>query len=254
MSRRLLLLFSVLLYFSCSQSDSPVLRIATAANVQYAMDSLVQVFATQTGIETQIILNSSGKLATQIIQGAPYDVFVSANMTYPNFVRQNGKTDRPPTIYAHGTLVIWTADKQTDISFEQLPHQEIRHIAIANPKTAPYGKAAMEVLQGQDLMHACRDKLIFGESISQTNQFILTRHAEVGFTAKSVVLAPTLKEVGRWQEVDQALYAPITQGVIIIQRGQTDKQLENAQTFYNFLLSPTAQAILGAYGYRSVNV
>ena len=123
----------------------------------------------------------------------------------------------------------------------------VKHIAIANPVTAPYGTAAIEVLNHHHVYEDVKSKLVYGESISQTNQFIVSKSAEVGFTAKSVVLSPEMKGKGNWTDIDEADYTPIAQGAVVLKhRGSHDG---DAQKFYNFLFSPKAKDILENFGY-----
>ena len=124
----------------------------------------------------------------------------------------------------------------------------INHIALANPKNAPYGQAGVEVLQHYQVFDKVASKLVYGESISQTNQFIVSGAAEIGFTAKSVVVSPTLVEKGKWIEIDQNTYTPIAQGVVIIKKD--DQIITEAEKFYSFLFSQKAKAVLEKYGYQ----
>jgi len=129
--------FSCLVSLQCSSPSSDTLYIATAANVQFAMEEIIDSFTQQTGIPCEIILGSSGKLTAQIQQGAPYDVFVSANMIYPNQLFSSGMTTSKPRVYAYGTLVLWTLKEDIEPSLEILKTDTIRNIATANPQIAP---------------------------------------------------------------------------------------------------------------------
>lgn len=232
--------------------DKPAnkVTVAVAANVQYAMEALKERFEKETGIKVEVILGSSGKLTQQVQEGAPFDVFVSADTKYPLILYQNRLAYEAPKVYANGVLVLWTARNDIkltgDLSF--LLQNKIKKIAIANPKTAPYGIAAEEVLKRYNLYEKINNKLVFGESITQTNQFILTRSADVGFTAKSVVLAKATKEKGVWMELDKKTYTPITQSAIILKHGaETNKA--SSEKFYNYLYSNSAKAIFRQFGY-----
>ncbi|MBI1307234.1 MAG: molybdate ABC transporter substrate-binding protein [Bacteroidetes bacterium] len=223
--------------------------IATSANMRYAMGELVKSFTAQSGISCEIVVGSSGNLTAQIREGAPYDVFVSADMQYPETLSREGVSKNSPEVYALGKLVLWTTIPGLHLSPDSLNQPMINHIAIANPETAPYGRASMEVLNYYRYDSTLSKKLVIGESISQTSQFVFTRSAEVGFTAKSVVLSPEMKNKGNWIELKEETYSPIRQGVILIDR--KNAQAENAQKFYDFLFSPQARAILSNYGYQS---
>ncbi len=245
--------FILLLSFSaCTQGNNKEkkkekISVAVAANMQFAMEELAKQFADSSGIQCDLIVSSSGKLTAQIKEGAPFDVFVAANMKYPEEVAKNGKADSPPKEYAYGKLVLWSMVPEIDPSLTRLADESIKHIAVANPKTAPYGEAALEVLNYYNLAGSVEQKLVFGESIAQTNQFITTQSAELGFTAMSVVLSPKMRNKGRWTAVDDRAYTPIKQGVVLI-KGE-NRPSPAARQFYQFLFSPAAKKILQDYGY-----
>lgn len=216
------------------------------------MPALTQAFTEQTGIACQTSISSSGKLTAQIQQGAPFDVFISADMKYPKEIERSGLAANSPKVYARGKLVLWSMKKGYTPSLAGLRESAVRHIALANPKVAPYGMAAEEILQSQGLLPALQQKLVFGESIAQTNQFITTQSAEVGFTAMSVVLSPKLKDKGQWMALPTDLHTPIEQGVVVIK--QKDGVKPAAMEFYEFLSSATAKAILQQFGYELVGI
>jgi len=248
--KKFLLLISVLsisLLFGCQQKASKKLTIATAANMQFAMEALTQAFKEQSGIDCESIVSSSGKLTAQIQEGAPFDVFVSADLKYPAELFQNGFSTQTPTVYSYGRLVLWTLVEDLQPSMELLTDDKIKHIALANPKTAPYGNATMEIINHYNIFSQVKEKLVYGESIAQTNQFITSKAAEVGFTAKSVVLSSAMKGQGKWIEIADSLYTPIAQGVIILNNRQD--QLVKARKFHDFLLSSEGKEILDKFGY-----
>lgn len=227
------------------------ITIATAANMQFAMEALSEQFTAETGITCQLVVSSSGKLTAQIIEGAPFDVFVAANMKYPEAVYQRGLAQEPPIIYAYGKLVLWTMrpNLSPDISILNTP--AIKQIALASPKTAPYGQAASEVLQSVQLDSILQAKLVFGESIAQTNSFILTQVADLGFTAMSVVLSPRMKNQGQWVAIEEQYYQPIAQGLVLL-KGNKDNAA-HSRLFYNFLSSTKAKETLQDFGYTPAN-
>jgi molybdate transport system substrate-binding protein len=246
--RSILSIFIVIqVFYSCNTSKKESLYIATAANVQFAMDTLAGIFESETGIETHIILGSSGKLTAQILQGAPYDIFVSANMKYPAEIYKNNKASTEPEVYAQGVLVLWTLNESITTELTSLTDDKVRRIAIANPRTAPYGSAALDLLINKGIYENVKHKLVYGESISQVNQFITSKTADIGFTAKSVVISSKMKNVGYWSEMDSNDYSPIEQGVIIINKGISNS--EHANKFMSFILSEKAKAILSEFGY-----
>lgn len=236
---------------SCVESSSKTktIRIATAANMEFVMDSLVFLYQKETGTQCELIIGSSGKLTAQILAGAPYDVFISANMKYPQEIYDKGLAVNPPKVYALGSLVLWSiTDKQPML--EKINNTSVKHIALANPENAPYGTAALEVLKKQNFYNEIRTKLVFGESVSQTNQFVLSASAEYGFTAKSVVLSPEMIHTGNWISIDDNLYNPIKQGVVVIKHQNRD--VSDAIEFQDFLFSAKAQEIVRKYGYNQV--
>jgi molybdate transport system substrate-binding protein len=246
----ILLRFKFIILLACLPfiGAAQTLRVAVAANAQFVAEKLAQAFKKQSGIEAQLIVSSSGKLTTQIEQGAPFDVFLSADMKYPQELHKKKLTISAPKIYAYGALVIWS---KTNITFSKnlsgLNNAAIKKIAIANPKLAPYGTAAEEAMQKTNTLNALKPKLVYGESIAQVNQYLLTGAVDAAFTAKSVVLDPAQKGVGCWTEVDSKLYRPIAQGIVVLKASQN---LAAANKFDQFLFSAQAKQIFKAYGYR----
>jgi len=247
----LLSIFFILLFTSCEQKENNKLTIATAANMQFAMKDLINAFSKETDIECESINSSSGKLTAQIKEGAPYDIFVSADMKFPEELFQTGFTTDEPKIYAYGKLVIWTMNNQLSPDFESLSKKHVKHIAMANPKTAPYGIAAEQALIKKELYDKIKTKLVFGESVAQTNQFIVSYAAQIGLTAKSVVLSQKTKNNGKWKEVNENLYSPIAQGVVVLKNRDTN--LKEAQRFQDFLFSIKGKEILNKFGYSVVD-
>lgn len=233
-----------------SPKNKVVLNVATAANVQFAMKEIEAAFEQKFGLNINIILGSSGKLTAQIKQGAPYDLLISANFKYPQHLYQENFAPNPPKLYALGSLVLWTMKKGLELepSLEFLKKKEVNKIAIANPKNAPYGEQAIKAMEYFGLKKAVATKLVYAESIAQTNLYITTKNCEVGFTAKSVILAPNMVKKGQWIDIPKAAYDPIEQGIVITKYGAT-KNKETAQKFYNFMFSADAQKILKQYGY-----
>jgi molybdate transport system substrate-binding protein len=246
---RLVLPFAALLAVLPSIVLADTLTVAVAANVQYAFDDLQAAFNTETGHQIKPVYNSSGKFAAQIMNGAPFDVFLSADMEFPEKLYKEGYAAGAPKVYAYGALVLWTM-KDLDLKNWQsaLAGPAVGKIAVANPKTAPYGRETIKALQYFKLDDTLRPKLVFGESIAQTNQYIHSRAADAGFTAKSVVMSPQMQGKGTWIELPKGSYQPIAQGALILKHGQQTKP-KPAQQFYDFLYSANARAILERYGY-----
>ena len=236
----------------CDRVSQDKLTIAASANMQYAMEELIEGFALESGIPCELIVGSSGKLTAQIVEGAPFDLFFSADMKYPREIYNQGLASGPPSIYAYGHLVLWSLDKELELTKEGLLSGEVSHIAIPNPQTAPYGRAAVELLRGMGVYENIESKLVFGESVAQTNQFILSGTAELGVTARSVVSSPEADGKGQWIEADPSLYEPISQGLVHL-KGSDPEKKKWAQAFEDFLRSQIAIDILHKFGYGLEN-
>jgi len=226
--------------------------IAAAANLIYVLEELNSTFhAIAPDITVTTATGASGTFVAQIKNGAPYDLFLSADLDYPHALIVAGQADaRTLTPFATGRLVLWTTHSDlplTDLT-ATVRDPRVKKIALAQPTTAPYGRAAQEALALLNLWHETQPKIVFGENITQTTQFIESGHADAGFVALSLVLAPNLKNRGRWIEVPAALYAPLTQGAILTTRGAANPA---AERYLAFLQSVTARAILARYGYAS---
>ncbi len=240
------LFFLIVFTSGCNKKQDSQITIAVAANMQFAIKEISKVFTEKTGIVCNIIIGSSGKLTAQIKEGAPYDILMSADMKYPENLYNEGFTTNPPKIYAHGKLILWSTTKAINPDIQTLLQPEIKHIAIANPTTAPYGKAAISTLKHQKVYDQIKDKLVYGESIAQTNQFIISGAAQVGFTSASIVHTTQMKNKGSWISIPENTYTPISQGVVIIKKKErSHKTLQ----FYDFLFSHSSQEILKNFGY-----
>lgn len=245
--------FKYLLMLACALVAAPVsaatVRVAVSANVQYAFEDLRAEFKKQSGHELAASIGSSGKLTTQILQGAPFDVFMSADMDYPEKLHAAGFAVETPKTYAYGALVVWTM-KDLDLANWQgaLAGPGVMKIALANPQTAPYGRETIRVLDKLQLHDRLKSKLVYGEGIAQTNQYIHSRAADAGFTAKAVVLSPQMRGQGKWVDVPHSAYQPIAQGVVLLRDGAKNNAAAS-QAFYAFLLSHGARKIFERYGY-----
>jgi molybdate transport system substrate-binding protein len=243
-----LLLFAALAAFS-APAGADTLTVAVAANVQYAFDDLQAEFKKETGHDLKPIYNSSGKFVAQIMHGAPFDVFLSADTEFPEKLYKAGFTSGAPRVYAYGALVLWSM-KDLDLTRWQsvLAGPGVAKIAIANPRTAPYGRETIKALKHFKLDETLQPKLVVGESIAQTNQYIHSMAADAGFTAKSVVASPQMKGRGTWIELPKGSYQPIAQAAVILRHGQQTKP-QLAQQFYDFVYSAKARAVFERYGY-----
>jgi molybdate transport system substrate-binding protein len=224
--------------------------VAAAANLVYVLEPLNAAFLKQNpNVQVTAEIGASGSLVAQIKNGAPYDVFLSADLDYPRKLVQAGGGDKASlVVFARGQLVLWTTRQGISLASVDsvVRNPAVQKLAIANPETAPYGRAATEVLSRLGLSGVAKPKLVFGENITQTAQFVSSGNADAGFVALSLVLSPKLKEKGRWLEVHGGLYPPLEQGAVLTERGSANPA---ARQYLRFLLGPEARKILSDFGY-----
>jgi molybdate transport system substrate-binding protein len=232
----------------------PKVTVAAAANVSSLGEPLKAAFlAKNPGITVEFVYGASGALTTQIQNGAPFDVFMSADSSFPEKLAKAGLSVGPAKVYASGKLILLStkelALKEKGLAI--LTDAGIKQFAIANPDTAPYGKAALEALTSSGIYEQVKEKVVMGQSISQALQFTLTATG-IGFVNKSALYAkemePYGKEGANWIEVDPKLYSPIDQAFVVLKKGDAKLQPE-VQAFADFLSSPGARAIFLKYGY-----
>lgn len=225
------------------------LKVAAAANLQSVITVLQKDFKQRSGVEIEPIVGSSGKLVAQIKNGAPFDVFLSADMHFPDALYKDGFAAKAPVVYALGNLIICSSK---DLGFERweriLLTPLVKKVAIANPAVAPYGLAAATLLKKKGILDNIKSKTVYGESISQVNTYITTGVVDVGFTTQALVKDPANKTKLYWKLIDPASYAPIQQGMVILKHGATNP---DAEKFYHYLLSADAKRIFDEYGYRT---
>ena len=225
------------------------ITVAAAANMKYAVADIAKAFTQESGIKIKIITGASGKLTQQIMSGAPYDAFLSADVEYPAKLAKGGYTTTPAQIYAYGTLILWSntgADLSKGVAVIADP--SVKKIAIANPKTAPYGVEAMNAMNFYKVYNDAAPKIISAESISQVGAYVTTKAVDVGFMAKSIVLSPEMKNIGEWVEIDPKAYNTIDQAMVGLKNGSPENQIA-AKKFLRFMSSAKAQEILKASGY-----
>ncbi len=226
------------------------INIAVAANVSYAIDEIKAAFAKEhPGIDVMITLGSSGKLTAQIRNGAPYGIFMSANMKYPEALYADEIAVTQPVVYAQGALAYFSVEKR-DFSSKMnlLKSDKVEKIAVANPKTAPYGMAAIEAIKNAGLYDEVLPKFVYAESVSQTVSYAMIA-ADIGIVAKSSLYSSKMasyKEGINWTSVDAGLYTPIEQGIVLLRHAQGN---EEYKAFYDFVLSDKAKVIFEKYGY-----
>ncbi|MDO6822408.1 molybdate ABC transporter substrate-binding protein [Marinobacter sp. 1_MG-2023] len=226
-------------------------RVAVAANFTDTTRDLIAAFGASTGLEAVASYGSTGKLYAQIENGAPFDVFLAADSRRPELIEESGQGVAGTRFtYARGKLALWSPVPET---FEDpktwLKSGDFARLAIANPKTAPYGLAAQEVLTGLNLWEDLQDRLVRGDSIAQTFQFVATTNAQSGFVALSQVRAWEEKGGSLWL-IPQSYYSPINQQAILLTRSENNGA---AHKWLEFLRGDTARGIIEKFGYETEN-
>jgi len=245
-----LILTSLLLFFAGIIAHAQTLQVAVAANLQSVIKVLEADFKKKTGIEIQPIIGSSGNLVNQIKNGAPFDVFLSADISFPEALYKAGFSMDEPVVYTWGNLIVCSEQKIDLKNWPNLLQKgKVKKIAIANPAIAPYGKAAEEALIKTGIMNSVKPKLVYGESIAQVNTYISTGVVTVGFTSQSFIKDADPNTKLYWAPVDASLYTAIQQGMVILKHGK-ENNFDQAQKFYKYILSPSAKAIFTEYGYH----
>lgn len=237
---------------SAGGAEANTVSVAAAANLLYAAEALNGAFAqTAAGAQVRLTIGASGSLFAQVQHGAPYDVFLSADTDFPARLAGAGLGDRDSLrTFATGRLVLWTTKPDLDLADVRraIGDPRVQKIAVAQPQTAPYGRAAEAVLRGLGLWERARSKLVVGESIAQTAQFVETGSADLGFVALSLVRSGRLAGTGRWREVPPEWYAsvPLDHAAVLTRRGANKRV---AQQYLEFLGSERAKNVLREFGY-----
>ena len=246
----LTLFFPFVIYTSTAYADydSRKLTIAAASDMKYAMDEIVYNFKNPNpDVEIKVIYGSSGNFYRQIINGAPFDIYFSADIFYPEQLEAAGLTIADIKLYAIGRIVIWSSSLDArSLAVETLRHKSIHRIAIANPEHAPYGKRALEFLERQGLMNDLQDKLVYGENISQAAHFAYTGAAQAGIIALSLALSQQMQEKGSYWLIPEELHNPLEQGFVLLKRAQNNPL---ARQFSEYMVSKEARNILDKYGF-----
>jgi len=249
--KRFLLIF--LLYLptighSAQGAEPARLTIAAAADLKYAMDEVVNAFKDRHPEATvDLVAGSSGKFYEQIANEAPFDIFFSADVKFPEKLKEQGLTASEVRSYARGRIVLWSATMDAGkMTLQDLADPAIKQIAIANPKHAPYGQRAQEALENAGLWSKVQDKLVFGENIAQTAQFAETGAADVGIIALSLAENPSLKAKGGYYPVPETLHAPLDQAYVILKRAGKNAL---AGAFADFVATEPARIVFRNHGF-----
>lgn len=222
--------------------------IAAAADLKFAMDEIVASFKTSNpGDEVVVIYGSSGKLHTQILEGAPYDLFFSADIAFPRMLAKKGLAASEVMPYAIGRIVLWSTSRDArQMTLASLADPGIRHIAIANPAHAPYGRRAEEALRALNLWDQVKPRLVLGENVTQAAQFVQSGNAEVGIISLSLALNRELARQGGYWLIPDNLHEPLVQGYVVTKHGQGNAL---AESFAKYVSSAPARAVMKRYGF-----
>ncbi len=247
---------SIVLILACvagvsAQVCAEEITVAAAADLNYALRDLAKRFTESTGTQVKFSFGASGNLFSQIQNGAPFDLFFSADSSYPQKLAEAGQVEAGSLrAYAVGHLVLWVPKSvplnPRELKTDMLLKPEVGRIAIANPQHAPYGRAAMAALEHFGLKDKVASKLVMGENISQAAQFVQSGNAQAGLIALSLALSPAMKDAGRYWELPADSYPELQQVAAVV---TASKHKAAAHAFLNYVTSPEARAILQQYGF-----
>ncbi len=241
------LLLACLLHFAAA-AHAERMTVAAAADLKFAMDAMLAIFKkAYPADDVAVVYGSSGKFYAQIQQGAPYDLYFSADIAYPRGLAQAGFAASEVKRYAVGRIVLWSASLDaSQLTLAGLADPKISRIAIANPKHAPYGKRAEEALRASGVWEKVEPKLVYGENIAHTAQFVQSGNAQVGIIALSLAVNPELAQRGGYGLIPDHLHEPLEQGFIITKRAQGNAL---ARRFADFVGSQPARVVLSQNGF-----
>lgn len=236
--------------FALPSAVAQEITVAAASDLQFAFQDVAARFEKETGKPVKLTFGSSGNFFTQLQNGAPFDLFFSADIEYPKKLEAAGLAE-PGTLYpyATGKIVLWVRNEsKLDLGrgLQVLLDPRVNKIAIANPAHAPYGRAAVAAMQHEQLYDKVSSKFVLGENISQTAAFVVSGAADIGIVALSLSLAPTMKEKGRYAEIPSDEYLPIEQAAIVL---KASKNKDAARQFLAFLKTPAILELLHGYGF-----
>lgn len=244
-TKQLALLF-IFAVATLSATAKTTIKVAAAANLRYALSEIESKYEEiHKDVELQINYGASGTFYQQIISGAPYDLFLSADEILPQKLNEAGVTSSECHIYACGKLALYGLRSDIDsLRMEVIEQQSVARISIANPRTAPYGSRSVEILKSLHLWQTIEQKIVYGDSIAQAAQFAMSGNCEIGFVALSLLLNPDVDLKGSYYIIPEELYTPIAQAGIVLNEGEATK-------FFDYLLSDECGEIWDKYGYTS---
>jgi len=231
-----------------AQPKAGSITIAAAADLKYVLDSLVVIFNRQhPQARATVVYGSSGKFYEQLSHDAPFDLFFSADADYPKRLQQAGRTAGAPTPYALGRLVLWSKKLPVNkIGMKTLLAPQVKHVALANPAHAPYGRRAEEALRTYKLYDQVKSKFVLGENIGQAAQYAATGAADAGLLSYSLALSPELRRAGTFYLIPATAHSPLQQSYVVLKRAQGNT---TAAAFVTFMASPVARQALKKYGF-----
>ena len=248
------LVFALGLLGSSGHAFATEILVAAASDLNFAIKDIITEFEQKTGHHVKLSLGSSGNFYSQISNGAPFELYLSADIGFPRKL-EDAHLTVPNTVfpYAVGRIVVWVP-KETPIDVQKLGitsllDPSIKKIAIANPKHAPYGRAAVAALKHFDLYDGVEKKFVLGENISQTAQFVLSGNADIGIIALALAVAPSMKEAGRYWEIPLTAYPRMEQGGVILETARKSGNFAAVKQFADWMTAPTGREVLKRYGF-----
>ena len=251
---RVILALCLFVITSVNLAVAEEITIAAASNLNFAFREIATEYEKASGNQVRLTFGSSGNFYAQIQNGAPFDLFFSADIEYPQKLEEVGLTV-PGSLdqYAIGRIVLWTGhESRIDVTkgMEALREPTVKKVAIANPKHAPYGRAAVAAMEYFKVYDQVKDKLVLGENISQAAQFIESGACDIGIIALSLAVTPVMKSKGMYWEIPAGAHLPLEQGVVIL---KSSKQQESAKQFLAFIKGAQGQEIMKRYGFTLPN-
>ena len=251
---RVILALCLFVITSVNLAVAEEITIAAASNLNFAFREIAMEYEKASGNQVRLTFGSSGNFYAQIQNGAPFDLFFSADIEYPQKLEEVGLTV-PGSLdqYAIGRIVLWTGhESRIDVTkgMEALREPTVKKVAIANPKHAPYGRAAVAAMEYFKVYGQVKDKLVLGENISQAAQFIESGACDIGIIALSLAVTPVMKSKGMYWEIPAGAHLPLEQGVVIL---KSSKQQESAKQFLAFIKGAQGQEIMKRNGFTQPN-
>lgn len=242
----LLAVIALLVLAGCGRpqgADDTTIRVAAASDLTHAFEEVAKAYEAKTGKKTKLTFGSTGLLSKQVIDGAPFDVFAAANVSFVDEVVAKGSCDGSTKgLYARGRIVLYTKDGPPVRDLGELTEAHIKKVAIANPEHAPYGRAAKEALEAKGIYESMRSKLTFGENVSQTMQFAESGNVDVAIIALSLAIPSQ----GKYSVIDDSLHAPLDQALVVCGGGARS---DLGRGFVDFVASPEGRSIMKRFGF-----